>query len=119
MEVGGEGDYYTYRYTVTTRMTPALRRAVVRAILIFHNWEGQSHKTVSRNHNFGRERKAEADSNRSPSAYHPNALPRGQTGSQYGGGGRGRLYTNRYAVTTTRMTPALRRAAMRAVLTFR
>ena len=21
MEVGGEGDYYTYRYTVTTRMT--------------------------------------------------------------------------------------------------
>ena len=25
MEVGEEGDYYTYRYTVTTRMTPALR----------------------------------------------------------------------------------------------
>ena len=22
-EVGEEGDYYTYRYTVTTRMTPA------------------------------------------------------------------------------------------------
>ena len=22
MEVGEEGDYYTYRYTVTTRMTP-------------------------------------------------------------------------------------------------
>ena len=35
MEVGEAGDYYTYRYTVTTRMTPALRRAVMRAILMF------------------------------------------------------------------------------------
>ena len=26
MEVGEEGDYYTYRYTVTTRMTPAVMR---------------------------------------------------------------------------------------------
>ena len=33
---GGEEDYYTYRYTVTTRMTPALRWAVMRAILMFH-----------------------------------------------------------------------------------
>ena len=34
---GGEVDYiYTYRYTVTTRMTPALRWAAVRAILMFH-----------------------------------------------------------------------------------
>ena len=32
--------------------------------------------------------------------------------SEYGGGGRGRLYTYRYTVTT-RITPALRRAAMR------
>ena len=30
---GGEKDYYTYRYTVTTRMTPALRWAAMRAIL--------------------------------------------------------------------------------------
>ena len=58
MEVGGEGDYIyiynynTYRYTVTTRMTSALRWAVMRAILMFHNSEGQSHKTVSTNHNF-------------------------------------------------------------------
>ena len=36
MEVGGEGDYYAYRYTVTTRMTPALRLAAMRAILMFH-----------------------------------------------------------------------------------
>ena len=39
------------------------------------------HKTVSTNHNFKRERRAEADSNRGPSAYQPNALPLGQTGS--------------------------------------
>ena len=32
--------------------------------------------------------------------------------SEYGGGGKGRLYTHRYIVTT-RITPALRRAAMR------
>ena len=27
---------YTYRYTVTTRMTPALRWAAMKAILVFH-----------------------------------------------------------------------------------
>ena len=52
MEVGGEGDYYTYRYTVTTRMTSALGWAAMRAILMFRNSEGQSHKTVSTDHNF-------------------------------------------------------------------
>ena len=36
----------------------------------------------STDHNFRRERRAEADSNRGPSAYQPNALPLGQTGSQ-------------------------------------
>ena len=51
MEVGEEGDYYTYRYTVTTRMTPALRWAGVRAILMFHNCDGQSRKTVSTDYN--------------------------------------------------------------------
>ena len=53
----------------------------MRAILMFHNCEGQSHKTVSTDHNFWRERRADADSNRGPSAYQPNALPLGQTGS--------------------------------------
>ena len=83
VEVGGgeRGRLYTYRYTVTTRMTPALRWAAMRAILMFHNCEGQSHKTMSTDHSFWRERRAEADSNRSPSAYQPNALPLGQTGS--------------------------------------
>ena len=47
MEVGEEGIIYTYRYTVTTRMTPALRWAVMGAILTFHSCEGQSHKTES------------------------------------------------------------------------
>ena len=52
MEVEGEGDRnYTYRHTVTTRMTFALRWAAMRAILVFHNCEGQSHKTVSTKHN--------------------------------------------------------------------
>ena len=38
MERGGweRGGLYTYRYTVTTRMTPALRWAAMRAILMFH-----------------------------------------------------------------------------------
>ena len=62
MEVGG-GRLYTYRYAVTNRMTSALRWTAMRAILMFHNCEGQSHKTVSTDHNFGRERRAEADSN--------------------------------------------------------
>ena len=31
----GGGRLYTYRYTVTTRMTPALRWAAMRAILMF------------------------------------------------------------------------------------
>ena len=33
--------------TVTTRMIPALRWAAMRAILMFHDCDGQSHKTVS------------------------------------------------------------------------
>ena len=64
LEVEGGGRLYTYRYTVTTTMTSALRWAAMRAILMFHNCEGQSHKTVSTDHNFSRERRAEADSNR-------------------------------------------------------
>ena len=49
---GGRGRLYTYPYTVTTRMTSALRWAAMRAILMFHNCEGQSHKTVSTDHSF-------------------------------------------------------------------
>ena len=60
---GGGGRLYTYRYTVTTRMTSALRWAAMRAILMFHNCGGQSHKTVSTNHNLFKE-KGEAKRNR-------------------------------------------------------
>ena len=42
----------------------------------------QSHKSVSTNHNFCRERRAGAVSNRGPTAYQPTALPLGQTGSR-------------------------------------
>ena len=52
MEVGGRGRLYACHYTVTTRMTPVLRWAVRRAILMFHNCEGQSHETVPTDHNF-------------------------------------------------------------------
>ena len=31
------GRLYTYRYAVTTRMTPALRWAAMRAMLMFHS----------------------------------------------------------------------------------
>ena len=31
----GKDRLYTYRYTVTTRMIPALRRAAVRAVLMY------------------------------------------------------------------------------------
>jgi len=51
MEVGEEGDYIPI-IEVTTRMTPALRWPAMRAILMFHNGERQSHKTVSTDHNF-------------------------------------------------------------------
>ena len=42
----------------------------------------QSQDSVHKPQPFGRERRAEAVSNRGPSAYQPNALPLGQTGSR-------------------------------------
>ena len=61
-------------------MTPALRWTAMRGILIT-NCKGQNHETVSTDHNFSRARRAEAESNRGPSACQPNALPPGQTAS--------------------------------------
>ena len=43
---------YLSLQAVTTRLTSALRWAAMRAILMFHNCEGQSHKTVSTDLNF-------------------------------------------------------------------
>ena len=57
MGVGGEGDYIPIATLSPTRMTPALRWAAMRAILMFHfDCEGQSHKTVSTDHNFFEEK---------------------------------------------------------------
>ena len=63
-------------------MVPALRWAAMGAILMFHNCKGQTDKSVHKPP-FWRERRAEEVSNRGPSAYQPNALPLGQTGSQF------------------------------------
>ena len=72
---------YTYRYTVTTtvttRMAPALRWAAMRAILMFHNCEGQSHKTVSTDYNLFEEKREPKQIRTEPSAYQPNALSLG------------------------------------------
>ena len=43
--------------------------------------DGQSQDNVHKPQPFWRERRAEAVSNRGPSAYQPDALPLGQTGS--------------------------------------
>ena len=49
IEVGGEGNYIP----IATPSPPeSLRWAAMRAKLMFHNCEGQSHKTVSTDHNF-------------------------------------------------------------------
>ena len=79
---GGEesGDYIPIATQSPQEWLMHYRWAATRDIL-FRNCEGQSHKTVSTDHNFWRERRAKADSNRGPSAYQPNALPLGQTGS--------------------------------------
>ena len=75
---GGRGRLYAYHYTVTTRMTPASRWAVMRAILMFHNCEGQSQDSVHRPQLL----KRKESWSRGPFPYQPNALPLGQTSSQ-------------------------------------
>ena len=51
MEVWEEVGIYL-SLIVTTKMTPSLRWAAMGAILMFHNCEGQSHKTASTDPNF-------------------------------------------------------------------
>ena len=48
---GERGRLYTYRYTVTTRMIPALRWAAMSHFNASVGSDGQSHRTVSTNHN--------------------------------------------------------------------
>ena len=54
----GRGILYTYRYTISTRMTSALRWAAMRAtdFNVSVGSDGQSHKTVSTNHNLFEEK---------------------------------------------------------------
>ena len=51
MEVGAR-EFICLSLHCHTRMTSALRWAAMRAILMFHNCEEQSHKAVSPDHNF-------------------------------------------------------------------
>ena len=54
---GGRGRLYTYRYTVTTRMIPALKMGSDESHFnVSVGSDGQSHKTVSTNHNLFEEK---------------------------------------------------------------
>ena len=48
---GGGGIIYLSLHCHHQNMTSELRWAAMRAILMFHNCEGQSHNTVSTDHN--------------------------------------------------------------------
>ena len=70
----GDGDY--------TPMTSALRWAAMRAVLMFHNCEGQSHELRQCSQTTTFEEKGEPKQIRTEvSAYQPNALALGQTDS--------------------------------------
>ena len=68
--MGGGGErLYTYRYTVTTRMILAFRWAAMRGIFnLSVGSDGQSHKTVSTNHNL-------FDEKGEPKRYRTEVLP--------------------------------------------
>ena len=93
---GGRGRLYTYRYWrgCHHQNDICIKMGRDETILMFHNCEGQSQKTLSTDHNFWRERRAEADSNRGP-AYQPKALPLGQTGSHHNNKQKAIIYTLR------------------------
>ena len=80
---GGGGRLYTYRYTVTTQNDSCIKMGSDEShfnVLVGNG--GQSHKTVSTNHNlFGEKGEPKRYRTVGPSAYQPNALPLGQTGS--------------------------------------
>jgi len=56
MEVGEEGEYIPITYTVTTRMTCIKMGSDESFFYCFIGCEGQSHKTVSTNHNLSEEK---------------------------------------------------------------
>ena len=79
MKVGEERVLYTYRYTVTTRMIPALRmgsdESHFNGVFFLIVRDKVSRQFPQTTIFFLRERRAEAESDRGPSAYQPNALP--------------------------------------------
>ena len=83
MEVGEEGDYIPIAtLSLSEWLDPTLRWATMRDILLFHwLWGTKSQDSIHKLQPFWRERRTEAESSRGPSAYQPNALPPGQTGS--------------------------------------
>ena len=58
MEVGGRGRLYTYRYSVTTRMIPGCIKmgSDESHFNVSVGSDGQSHKTVSTDHNLFEEK---------------------------------------------------------------
>ena len=54
----------------------------MRAILMFHNCEGQSQDSVHKPQHLKRKERRSGFEPRGPSAYQPNALPLGHTGPQ-------------------------------------
>ena len=83
MEVGEEGDYYTLSLHCHHQNNCCIKMGSDESHFnVSVGSDGQSHKIVSTNHNLFEEKgEAETVSNRGPSAYQPNALPLGQTGS--------------------------------------
>ena len=82
---GGErGKLYSYRHTLTTRMTPALKMGSDESHFHFSltvRDKVTRQCPVSTDYNFLKSlerRAAEAESNRGPSAHQPQALPLGQ-----------------------------------------
>ena len=57
MEMGVRGRLYTFLYTVTTGMIPAFRWAAMMShVNVSVESDGQSHRTVSTNHNLFEEK---------------------------------------------------------------
>ena len=79
---GGRGRVYTYRYTVTTRMTCIKMGSDESHFNVSLIVRDKVTRPCPQTTTFEEtERRAEAVSNRGPSAYQPTALPLGQTGS--------------------------------------
>ena len=84
MEVGGEGDFYTCRYTVTTRMTCIKMgndESHFNVSLTVRDKVTRQCPETTTFEEKGEPKRIRTEVRR-PSAYQPNALPLGHTGSQ-------------------------------------